>query len=129
MRFRQGPVQGLDREFSAIADARDAPDWLRASALLQLGRAHDASGRRDAARAAYQRVIDDFENESAAWPARVGLVTPINGGALLQAQRGRRIHARRAPGRDEIRQRRRAQQHRDGCRPRDRIEGADAVQA
>jgi TolA-binding protein len=76
MRFRQGQLEGLDREFAAIADAKDAPGWLRASALLQLGRAHDVTGHRADARRAYERVLDDYEHESAAWPARVGLVTP-----------------------------------------------------
>ena len=75
MRFRKGETQGLAEEFAAIADATDSPDWLRAAALLQLGRVHDVSGRRADARKAYQRVVDTYDRESAAWPAKVGLVT------------------------------------------------------
>jgi TolA-binding protein len=75
MRFRKGETKGLAEEFAAIADAKDSPDWLRAAALLQLGRVHDVSGRRADAKKAYERVVDAYERESAAWPARVGLVT------------------------------------------------------
>ena len=79
MRFRKGETQGLAEEFAAIADATDSPDWLRAAALLQLGRVHDVSGRRADARKAYQRVVDTYERESAAWPAKSGSSRPING--------------------------------------------------
>ena len=75
MRFRKGETKGLAEEFAAIADAKDSPDWLRAAALLQLGRVHDVSGRRADAKKAYERVVDVYERESASWPARVGLVT------------------------------------------------------
>jgi TolA-binding protein len=75
MRFRKGETDGLAQEFEAVAEAKDSPDWLRAAALLQLGRVHDVSGRRADARKAYERVVDTYERESAAWPAKVGLVT------------------------------------------------------
>jgi hypothetical protein len=41
-----------------------------------VGRAHDLAGRREAAKRTYKALVDDFERESAVWPARVGLVTP-----------------------------------------------------
>ena len=75
MRFRKGETKELAGEFAAIVDANDSPDWLRAAALLHLGRVHDVSGRRAEAKKAYERVVDTYERESAAWPARVGLVT------------------------------------------------------
>ena len=48
----------------------------RVVALLIVARAEDLAGRRDAATRAYRRIVDDYEHESAVWPARVGLITP-----------------------------------------------------
>jgi hypothetical protein len=75
MRFRKGEIEGLAQEFAAIAQARSAPAWLKAAALLQLGRVHDVAGRRADARKAYERVVSEYEGEGASWPARVGLIT------------------------------------------------------
>ena len=75
MRFRQGEADGLAQEFSAVAEDKSSPDWLKAAALVQLGRVHDVAGRRADARKAYERVVDSYERESAAWPAKVGLVS------------------------------------------------------
>jgi tetratricopeptide (TPR) repeat protein len=58
------------------ASGRGVPDWVKAGALLYLGRAHDLAGRREQARRAYQRVVDNYENERAAGAARLGLITP-----------------------------------------------------
>jgi tetratricopeptide (TPR) repeat protein len=74
MRFRKGETDGLLTEFSAVADSKGSPDWLRAAALLNVGRIQDISGQRTEAMKTYERVVDDYERESAAWPARVGLV-------------------------------------------------------
>jgi tetratricopeptide (TPR) repeat protein len=74
MRFRKGEVDGAD-EFTAIAQAKETPTWLKAAALLNLARVQDVTGRRADAKKTYERVVDNYEHESAAWPARVGLVT------------------------------------------------------
>ena len=52
------------------------PDPIKASALLDIARAHDLAGRRDAARKTYQRIIDNYETQRAAQAARLGLLTP-----------------------------------------------------
>ncbi len=75
MRFRKGEADVLAPEFSAVAEDKSSPDWLKAAALLQLGRVHDVAGRRADARKTYERVVDSYERESAAWPAKVGLVS------------------------------------------------------
>jgi len=75
MRLRQGDITGLADEFAAVSDAKNSPSWLKAAALLNVGRVHDLEGHRADARNAYQRVVDSYEKESSAWPARVGLVT------------------------------------------------------
>lgn len=76
LRFRRGDTAAPARDFGALANAKTHPDWLRAQALLYLGRTHDLAGRRAEAQKAYQQVVDNYERESAAWPARVGLITP-----------------------------------------------------
>jgi tetratricopeptide (TPR) repeat protein len=76
LRFRQWDLRGLDQEFAALARVRRHPDWLKAQALLYLGRVHDLAGRRAEAVKAYQQIVDGYERQSAAWPAKVGLVTP-----------------------------------------------------
>jgi hypothetical protein len=48
---------------------------LKAQALLHTARAHDVRGRRAEARRLYDRIVDDYENESVAFAARVGLIT------------------------------------------------------
>lgn len=58
------------------ASGRIVPDWIKASALLGLGRAHDLAGRRAEATRAYETVVDRYENERAAAAARLGLITP-----------------------------------------------------
>jgi predicted Zn-dependent protease len=75
MHFRKGEMQGLEQEFAAVAEAKDAPNWLRASALLQLGRVHDVAGHRADAKKTYERIVDEYGHESASWPAKVGLVS------------------------------------------------------
>jgi tetratricopeptide (TPR) repeat protein len=73
-------AQGLDAEaratFEALAITPGAPDWLRASAWLYVGRIDDLGGRRAAAVRAYQKVVDDYADERASLAARVGVITP-----------------------------------------------------
>jgi tetratricopeptide (TPR) repeat protein len=69
-------------ESIASTDAR-MPDWLRASALLHLAWTRDLAGRRSDALALYKRIVDDFDDESAAGPARLGLLAPYKGRATL----------------------------------------------
>jgi hypothetical protein len=73
-------AQGLDAEarptFEALATQRSAPDWVRASSWLYVGRIDDLSGRRADAVKAYQRVVDDYGNERASLAAQVGVITP-----------------------------------------------------
>ena len=52
------------------------PDWLRANAMLTLAWTRDLAGRRDDALALYRRIADDFADETAAGPARLGLLAP-----------------------------------------------------
>jgi len=55
------------------------PDWLKASALLNLAWTRDLAGRRADAVTLYKRIVDDYDDESAAGPARVGLLAPYKG--------------------------------------------------
>jgi tetratricopeptide (TPR) repeat protein len=52
------------------------PDWLRANAYLTLAWTHDIAGRRDAALTIYRRIVDDYGDESASGPARLGILAP-----------------------------------------------------
>lgn len=74
--FARGDAAGAASIASGLAADRKAPAWLRAQALLTVGRTHDLAGQRDAAKRAYAQIVDDYEHENAIWPARVGLVTP-----------------------------------------------------
>jgi Tetratricopeptide repeat len=74
--FRRGDAERTLPEFTAIATAASAPDWLKAQAVLHAARVHDLANRRAEALKLYQRVVDHYENESAVWAAKVGLVSP-----------------------------------------------------
>jgi tetratricopeptide (TPR) repeat protein len=76
LRFVRGDHAGAAPEFSAIAQSRDAPAWLKAQSLLHVGRVHDLAGRRAEAVQAYERVVDQYEREGAANAARLGIVAP-----------------------------------------------------
>jgi len=65
-----------EEEFRRLAAGGDAPDWLRAGALLHRARLHDLRGERDAAVKLYKEITARYENEGAALAARLGLVTP-----------------------------------------------------
>lgn len=88
LRFLRGEWAEAEGEFSRLADKPGAsPDWLRAGVLLHLARLHDLRGEREAAVKLYRRVTDDYEGESAALAARLGLVTPYRPPAPRAAAR------------------------------------------
>ena len=75
--YARGRTEAALPEFVALAaGGRAVPEAIRAQALLYVGRIHDLAGRRDEAKKAYQRVVDDFGKERPAFAARVGLITP-----------------------------------------------------
>jgi Tetratricopeptide repeat len=74
--FARGDAGGAAPMATALAADRAAPAWIRAQSLLIVGRSQDLAGQREAAKATYRRIVDDYEHEAAAWPARVGLITP-----------------------------------------------------
>ena len=76
LRFMRGDAQGAAGEFTVLSETKSAPAWMRAASLLHLARAHDIAGRRDQAVKIYERILDDYEREGAAFRAQVGLVTP-----------------------------------------------------
>jgi hypothetical protein len=52
------------------------PRWKNhQKALLMVARADDLAGRRDQAKREYRRIVDDYEHESASWPAKAGLIS------------------------------------------------------
>jgi len=65
-------------EAIAASNAR-MPDWLKASVLLHLAWTRDLAGRRADALALYKRIVDDYDDETASGPARLGLLTPYKG--------------------------------------------------
>jgi tetratricopeptide (TPR) repeat protein len=74
--FLRGDVDRAIGDLTPLIDLRSSPAWLKAQAMLHVARAHDVRGRRADARRLYDRIVDDYENESAAFAARVGLITP-----------------------------------------------------
>ena len=74
--FARGETAQAAPEFSALSTTKSAPAWIRAQALLYLARSYDLAGRRADAVKLYERIVDDYEREAAAYRARVGLVTP-----------------------------------------------------
>jgi thioredoxin-like negative regulator of GroEL len=74
--FARGAAAAASPLAAALANDRAAPSWIRAQALLIVARAQDLAGQREPAKKTYQRIVDDYEHDAAAWPARVGLVTP-----------------------------------------------------
>jgi tetratricopeptide (TPR) repeat protein len=76
LQFQRGDADGASVLAGALAADRTVESWIRAHSLLMVARAHDLAGRREQAKRTYKTLVDDFERESAVWPARVGLVTP-----------------------------------------------------
>jgi tetratricopeptide (TPR) repeat protein len=74
--FARGDAERALPAMTALAVNPKNPEGLRANAWLYIGRAHDLAGRREEARKAYQKVVDDFEKQRAADAARIGLLTP-----------------------------------------------------
>jgi predicted GNAT family acetyltransferase len=76
LQFERGDAEGSMPAFAALAAESEAPGWLRSQALLHIARAHDLAGRRAEAKKVYQRIVDDYDDESAADAARIGLLAP-----------------------------------------------------
>lgn len=84
VRYRLAYLDFARGQFGAAAKALEPitatsqrlPDWLRANALLTLAWTHDIAGRREAALTIYRRIVDDYGDESASGPARLGILAP-----------------------------------------------------
>lgn len=79
LEFARGQYDKAESGLSEIVHShpRQRPDWLKASALLFLARIRDLRGERQQALKLYEKVVDDYEKESAAGAARLGLLTPF----------------------------------------------------
>jgi tetratricopeptide (TPR) repeat protein len=78
LEFARGRLGPALTRFSDIVNSNPGkmPAWLKANALLYLARVYDLQGQREQAVKLYKRVVEEFENESAAGAARVGLISP-----------------------------------------------------
>jgi tetratricopeptide (TPR) repeat protein len=78
LELARGQLGPARTRFSDIASSNPGkmPAWVKANALLYLARVNDLQGQRAEAVKLYQRVVKEFENESAAGAARVGLISP-----------------------------------------------------
>ncbi|MBI2956877.1 MAG: tetratricopeptide repeat protein [Acidobacteria bacterium] len=78
LEFARGRMEESRQQFGAIAQSNPGrmPGWLKANAMLYLARLHDLKGEREPALKLYKRIVDTYENESAAGAARLGLLTP-----------------------------------------------------
>jgi len=74
--FARGDASAAAAAASPLAAERAVPTWIRAQSLLIVAQSQDLAGQREQAKETYQRIVDDYEHESAAWRARVGLLTP-----------------------------------------------------
>jgi TolA-binding protein len=78
--FARGEYDAAATAMQAIASAGSPmPSWLKAAALLSLARIHDIEGNRAQAVRLYKRVVDEYEDESPAGAARLGLIAPYRG--------------------------------------------------
>jgi tetratricopeptide (TPR) repeat protein len=59
-----------------VSTSAKIPRWLRAAAMLNLAWTYDIGGRRAEAVKLYKKVVDDYEDQSAANGARLGLLSP-----------------------------------------------------
>ena len=84
VRYRLGYLEFARGRYDAAAAAMQTivgtdapmPDWLKAAALLTLAWVHDIQGNRAQAVRLYKRIVDDFDDESPAGAARLGLIAP-----------------------------------------------------
>lgn len=76
LEFARGQDDEARPMFEGLTSTRTAPDWVRASSWLYLGRIADLAGQRETAVNDYHRVANDFSGEHASLGAQVGLVTP-----------------------------------------------------
>lgn len=91
LQFARGSYDAAVQSLEAIVNARaPVPRWLRATALVSLGRKYDVLGRRADAVTQYARVRDDFEDEAVVGDARIGLITPYRTRAPVAERSGLR---------------------------------------
>jgi tetratricopeptide (TPR) repeat protein len=77
LEFARGNYDTAAAAFNEIISASaQIPSWLKAAAMLNLAQTHDIAGRRANAVTVYKTIVDRYENEAAAGPARVGLISP-----------------------------------------------------
>ena len=78
LEFARGEIPQAGTLFNGIVYSNPGkmPNWLKANSILWLARIHDLQGKRQDAVLLYKRILNNFENESAAGAARVGLLTP-----------------------------------------------------
>ena len=81
--FQRGHYDAAARGLEPIvASGAKTPRWLKAAAMLNLGWTYDIAGRRGDAVKLYKKVVDDYEDQTAANGARLGLITPYRPRAL-----------------------------------------------
>jgi tetratricopeptide (TPR) repeat protein len=77
LEFARGRYDAAASGMQTIATTNaPIPDWLKAAALLTLGWINDLQGNRAQAVRLYKRVVDDYDDESPAGAARLGLIAP-----------------------------------------------------
>lgn len=77
LEFERGSYDAAARALEPIVSTgAKIPRWLRAAAMLNLGWTYDIGGRRADALKLYKRIVDDYEDQSAANGARLGLLAP-----------------------------------------------------
>lgn len=87
IRYRLAVLDFERRDYTSAARALEQlssssarmPDWLRATTLLYLAWTHDLAGRRADALRLYKRIVDDYDDETASGPAKIGLLSPYAG--------------------------------------------------
>ena len=90
LEFERGRYAEAARGFEPIvATSARIPRWLRAAAMLNLAWTHDIGGRRADALKLYKKVVDDYEEQSAANGARLGLLAPYRGRRTVDSSASR----------------------------------------
>jgi tetratricopeptide (TPR) repeat protein len=74
--FASGQIDAAAPVFQQLSELKTAPEWVRAQSLLYLGRIADLRNQREQAVRLYQRVTKEYEQQSAARAARLGVVGP-----------------------------------------------------
>ena len=97
VRYRLAYLEFARRRYDAaiaalgpiVSAASPMPNWLKAGALLTLAWTYDLQGERAQAVELYTRIVDEFEDESPAGAARLGLIAPYRDTRAVAGLRGR----------------------------------------